>query len=116
MPLELVTLRCLKDNYAYLLHGDEGTVLIDAPESGPILRELAARGWSLSAILLTHHHGDHVDGVADIVRETGALVIGGVILASRAAARSFRRTDMIAEAPSGFPRSRGAPAPEAVPC
>ena len=30
MPLELVTLRCLKDNYAYLLHGEEGTVLIDA--------------------------------------------------------------------------------------
>ena len=83
MLLELVTLRCRTDNYAYLLHGDEGTVLIDAPESGPILRELAARGWSLSAILLTHHHGDHVDGVADIVRETGALVIGAAADAHR---------------------------------
>ncbi|MDQ1899711.1 hydroxyacylglutathione hydrolase [Paracoccus sp. WLY502] len=83
MPLELVTLRCLKDNYAYLLHGDEGTVLVDAPEAAPILRELAARDWSLSAILLTHHHADHVDGVAEIQRETGAMVIGAAADAHR---------------------------------
>lgn len=83
MPLELVTLRCRTDNYAYLLHGDEGTVLIDAPEAAPILRELAARDWSLSAILLTHHHSDHVDGVADIVRETDAMVIGAAADAHR---------------------------------
>ncbi|WP_347139294.1 hydroxyacylglutathione hydrolase [Paracoccus sp. SSK6] len=83
MPLELVTLRCLKDNYAYLLHGDEGTVLIDAPEAGPILRELAQRGWTLSAILLTHHHADHTDGVAEIVRKTGATVIGAAADAHR---------------------------------
>ncbi|WP_374302273.1 hydroxyacylglutathione hydrolase [Paracoccus sp. (in: a-proteobacteria)] len=83
MPLELVTLRCLKDNYAYLLHGDEGTVLIDAPEAAPILRELEARDWSLAAILLTHHHADHTDGVAEIVRETGAMVIGAAADAHR---------------------------------
>lgn len=83
MPLELVTLRCLKDNYAYLLHGDEGTVLIDAPEAAPILQELAARDWGLSAILLTHHHSDHVDGVAEIVKQTGAMVIGAAADAHR---------------------------------
>ncbi len=83
MPLELVTLRCRTDNYAYLLHGDESTVLIDAPEAAPILRELAARAWTLSAILLTHHHADHVDGVAEIVRETGAMVIGAAADAHR---------------------------------
>ncbi|MCZ0960886.1 hydroxyacylglutathione hydrolase [Paracoccus benzoatiresistens] len=83
MPLELVTLRCLKDNYAYLLHGEEGTVLIDAPEAAPILRELAERDWSLSAILLTHHHADHTDGVAGIVRDTGAMVIGAAADAHR---------------------------------
>ncbi|WEF23423.1 hydroxyacylglutathione hydrolase [Paracoccus sp. S3-43] len=83
MPLELVTLRCLKDNYAYLLHGDEGTVLIDAPEAAPVLRALAERGWTLSAILLTHHHSDHVDGVAELVRETGAMVIGAAADAHR---------------------------------
>ena len=83
MALELVTLRCLKDNYAYLLHGDAGTVLIDAPEAMPILTELEARGWTLDAILLTHHHNDHIDGVAEIVAATGAKVIGNGADASR---------------------------------
>lgn len=83
MPLTLVTIRCLKDNYAYLLHGDAGTVLIDAPEAMPILTELEARGWGLDAILLTHHHSDHVDGVARIVAETDARVIGATADAGR---------------------------------
>jgi len=76
MPLELVTLRCLKDNYAYLLHGEAGTVLIDAPEAMPILTELNARGWQLDSILLTHHHDDHIQAVPRIVEVTGAKVIG----------------------------------------
>lgn len=76
MPLELITLRCLKDNYAYLIHGPKGTALIDAPEAGPILSELQARGWKLDLILLTHHHADHIDAVPEIVAQTGAKVIG----------------------------------------
>ena len=43
MALELVTLRCLKDNYAYLLHGADGTVLVDAPEADSILQSLDER-------------------------------------------------------------------------
>ncbi|MFN3525347.1 MAG: hydroxyacylglutathione hydrolase [Paracoccus sp. (in: a-proteobacteria)] len=82
-PLELVTLRCLRDNYAYLLHGPAGTVLIDAPEATPILIELEARGWSLDAILLTHHHDDHIAGVAELVAATGAQVIGAAADARR---------------------------------
>ncbi|WP_410219249.1 hydroxyacylglutathione hydrolase [Paracoccus sp. (in: a-proteobacteria)] len=76
MPLDMVTLRCLKDNYAYLLHGEAGTVLIDAPEAMPILTEIEARGWGLDAILLTHHHDDHIQAVPEIVAATGAKVIG----------------------------------------
>ncbi|MDP5306441.1 hydroxyacylglutathione hydrolase [Paracoccus spongiarum] len=83
MPLELVTLRCLTDNYAYLLHGAAGTVLVDAPEAAPVLTEIAARGWRLDAILLTHHHDDHVQAVPRIVAETGARVIGAAADAHR---------------------------------
>ena len=78
MPLELVTIPCLTDNYAYLLH-DEGsghTTLVDAPEAAPILNALAARGWRMDQILLTHHHSDHIQGVADLVAATGAVVLG----------------------------------------
>jgi hydroxyacylglutathione hydrolase len=78
MALELVTIPCLKDNYAYLLHdaasGD--TALVDVPEAAPILAALAARGWKLSQILITHHHSDHIDGVAEVQAATGAKVLG----------------------------------------
>lgn len=83
MPLELVTLRCLQDNYAYLLHGPAGTVLIDAPEDLPVLTELEARGWGLDAILLTHHHADHIQAAPAIQARTGARVIGAAADAHR---------------------------------
>ncbi|MCI2395278.1 hydroxyacylglutathione hydrolase [Aliiroseovarius sediminis] len=76
--LTLVTIPCLTDNYAFLLHDKETgrTALIDAPEAAPILAEISTRGWELSDIWLTHHHPDHIQGVADVVTATGARVIG----------------------------------------
>lgn len=78
MPLELVTVPCLKDNYAYLVHDAETgeTAVVDVPEAAPILRALADRGWQLSAIWITHHHGDHIDGIPELRAATGAMIIG----------------------------------------
>jgi len=78
MPLELVTIPCLSDNYAFLLHSTETgeTAVIDVPDAAPILKELTRRGWQLTEIWITHHHSDHVDGVADLKDATGAKVIG----------------------------------------
>ena len=80
---ELVTIRCLSDNYAYLVQGGGQTILVDAPEAAPILAELDRRGWTLDEILLTHHHDDHIDGVAEIVEATGARVTGAAADAHR---------------------------------
>ncbi|MDK2775745.1 MAG: hydroxyacylglutathione hydrolase, partial [Tabrizicola sp.] len=57
MPLELVTIPCLSDNYAYLIHDAETgqTAVIDVPETGPILAALEAHQWRLTDILITHH-------------------------------------------------------------
>jgi hydroxyacylglutathione hydrolase len=75
--LEIVTVPCLQDNYAYLLRDSSGTVaVIDAPEAEPIEAALDARGWRLDWIWLTHHHGDHVGGVARLVERYGAKVAG----------------------------------------
>ena len=78
MPLEIVTIPCLRDNYAFLLHSSDTneTAVIDVPEVGPILAALNERGWQLSEIWITHHHSDHIDGVADLKDVTGALVVG----------------------------------------
>lgn len=78
MPFEIVTVPCLRDNYAYLLREKpSGAVaLVDAPEAPPIAEALEARGWGLDAILVTHHHSDHVDGVEALRSRFGARVIG----------------------------------------
>jgi hydroxyacylglutathione hydrolase len=78
MPLEIVTVPCLSDNYAYLLRdGATGSVgLVDAPEEAPIEAALKARGWKLDLILITHHHGDHIEGVEALRRAHGAKVAG----------------------------------------
>lgn len=78
MPLLLETIPCLADNYAYLIHDLETgqTALVDAPEAPPILARLAEKGWTLGQIFITHHHPDHIDGVAELVAATGAQVLG----------------------------------------
>jgi hydroxyacylglutathione hydrolase len=76
MPLDIVTVPCLSDNYAYLVHGPDGTALIDAPEAGPIIEALEARGWTLGVIMLTHHHHDHVGAVAELREKYGCPVMG----------------------------------------
>ena len=85
MPLDLVTVPCLSDNYAYLLHDPESgeTALIDIPEAEPILEELATRGWTLDQIWITHHHDDHVQGLAALLAEAPARVIGAAADAHR---------------------------------
>ncbi len=85
MPLELVTVPCLADNYAYLIHDRETgqTAVIDVPEPGPILAALSAHQWRLTDILITHHHSDHIQGVDTLRVETGAMVIGAAADAHR---------------------------------
>lgn len=74
----IITIPCLSDNYAFLLHDPDtgATACIDVPDAAPIIAELAARGWTLTDILITHHHWDHIDGVSALVAATGAKVTG----------------------------------------
>jgi hydroxyacylglutathione hydrolase len=85
MPLELVTIPCLADNYAYLIHDPETgeTAVVDVPEPGPILAALNAHQWRLTDILITHHHDDHIQGVETLRAATGAMVLGAAADAHR---------------------------------
>jgi hydroxyacylglutathione hydrolase len=70
---------CLADNFGVLVHdpGTRATAAIDAPEAGPILAALAAREWELTDILITHHHADHIQGIAGLkAKYPRARVIG----------------------------------------
>jgi len=65
--LEVIPLPALRDNYIWLIHDGRSAVVVDPGEAGPILSWLSARHMPLAAILITHHHADHVDGVAELV-------------------------------------------------
>lgn len=85
MTLILVTIPCLQDNYTYLIHdpASGATAVVDVPDPDVIQAELAARGWRLSDILITHHHPDHIDGVDPLRAATGARVVGAAADAHR---------------------------------
>ncbi|MCL4107725.1 UNVERIFIED_CONTAM: hypothetical protein GTU68_022186 [Idotea baltica] len=78
MPLEILTIPCLSDNYAFLIRNDalKLTALVDAPEAAPIRDALQDRGWGLDMIFLTHHHNDHIDGVEELRAEYGPAIVG----------------------------------------
>jgi len=78
MSLVIDTFMCRKDNYGYLAHDAETgrTAAIDAPDAGAILAALKTRGWRLTDIFITHHHGDHVEGIPLLVEAFGARVTG----------------------------------------
>ncbi len=76
--LEIELFSCLSDNFGVLIHDPESaeTASIDAPEEGPIVEALEKRGWILTHIFVTHHHHDHVGGIAALKARTGAQVLG----------------------------------------
>jgi hydroxyacylglutathione hydrolase len=78
MPVEIVTVPCRSDNYAYLVR-DQATgqvAVVDAPEAAPLIEALESRGWKADEIWITHHHGDHTEAVPALVEKYGAKVVG----------------------------------------
>jgi hydroxyacylglutathione hydrolase len=65
--LHLVPLPALADNYIWLLHDDDGNAIVVDPGDATVVEQaLAARQLQLHAILLTHHHHDHIGGAAEL--------------------------------------------------
>jgi hydroxyacylglutathione hydrolase len=75
--LEILQLPALSDNYIYLVHEPVGgaTAAVDPTLAEPVLKALEARGWKLTHILNTHHHGDHVGGNRELKQRTGCAVV-----------------------------------------
>lgn len=79
MPVEVAQFICLNDNFGLLIHDrDTGaTASVDAPDGEAIAAEAARRGWTLTHLLLTHHHADHVQGAEALKRRFPDMKIVG---------------------------------------
>jgi len=83
--MRIVAVPCLRDNFAYLVIDDGGQcAVVDPGEAAPVETALARERAKLAAVWATHHHGDHVGGVAELTaRHPGIEVVIGAIDAAR---------------------------------
>jgi len=79
-PLRVTALPAFDDNYLWLIHGVDGAdrhvAVVDPGDAAVVEAALAAGGYRLDAILVTHHHGDHTGGVAALATAHGCPVYG----------------------------------------
>jgi hydroxyacylglutathione hydrolase len=74
--MQIDAIEAFSDNYIWWLSNGSEAAVVDPGDAAPVLARLRAEARKLVAILVTHHHPDHVRGVAALVEATGARVFG----------------------------------------
>ncbi|MGY0194817.1 hydroxyacylglutathione hydrolase [Leptothrix sp. BB-4] len=74
--MNLVALPAFDDNYIWMLHDGHKALVVDPGDAGPVRAALERQGLELGAILVTHHHGDHVGGLAALLASHPCTVWG----------------------------------------
>jgi hydroxyacylglutathione hydrolase len=74
--LEVVPVKAFKDNYVWTLRNAKHAAVVDPGEAQPVLDYLGREKLDLAAILATHHHPDHVGGIAELLRKYTVPVYG----------------------------------------
>lgn len=74
--MQIIPLPAFRDNYIWLLRSGSHAVVVDPGDAAPVLGYLADEGLSLAAILITHHHPDHVGGVMALLEHAAVPVYG----------------------------------------
>ena len=72
----IIAIPAFSDNYIWLIRNGRAAAVVDPGDAAPVLAYLAREGLALTAILATHHHKDHVGGVAALVERFAVPVFG----------------------------------------
>jgi hydroxyacylglutathione hydrolase len=84
-----------EDNYIWALSGDGTVAVVDPGEAAPVERFLARTGNRLGAILVTHRHGDHIGGIAELVAHRPVPVYGPALEAAEVVTHPLRDGDRV---------------------
>lgn len=74
--LSVLTVPAFNDNYLWVIHDGVHAAVVDPGDAGPVRDALAEHHLTLTAILLTHHHADHIGGVPGLLEHASVPVFG----------------------------------------
>lgn len=77
--MNIFPIPAFNDNYIWLLQEGSHAVVVDPGDAGPVQAHLAREQLTLDAILVTHHHADHVGGVTQLASQWHCPVFGPAI-------------------------------------
>jgi hydroxyacylglutathione hydrolase len=92
---EIIPIPAFTDNYIWLLRHGSAAVAVDPGDATPVLAWLAREGLTLTAILATHHHGDHVGGVPALLARFPVPVFGPAHESIPGRTRGIREGDVV---------------------
>jgi hydroxyacylglutathione hydrolase len=93
--MEISPIRAFRDNYIWMLRRGARAAVVDPGDAAPVFDALERAGASLAAILVTHHHGDHVGGLDALLDRFDVPVFGPAAEAIDGVTRTLREPDSI---------------------
>jgi len=94
--MQIEPILAFEDNYIWALRDHGQVVVVDPGEATPVLRFLERTGDRLTAILVTHRHGDHIGGIAELVARYPVPVYGPAREAAEVVTHPLRDGDRVA--------------------
>jgi hydroxyacylglutathione hydrolase len=99
---DVVPVRAFRDNYIWTIRDARTAVVVDPGDAAPVLDYLEREGLALHAILITHHHADHIGGVPDILERFRVPVYGPAGEPIPTLTRAVKGGDRVAIEPFGL--------------
>lgn len=91
--LQIIPIPALSDNYIWVIHENNEAIIVDPAEAGKVLDFLVKNQLKPTAILLTHNHADHTDGVEEIIATYPTLAVYGPVEVAQFASRLVQPDD-----------------------